>query len=160
MKTHRRQFLLAALATPVAASVTAQALTATATCESAELDAIQIESEGQVPFFEHYHQILVPVAALVDPPAEGITLVTSPMDQGSYDQAGYDATFTKPQDKLNFQHHKHPVFISQQQLQQIASGAREVLVQVYSKNTGNHVHDFKITASRSALIKTQRAVKS
>ncbi len=129
----------------------------TTTCNP-ELNDLVFETI-ESPFFEHYHRVLVPTSALVNIPSEGLSLTTSPMDQGSYDLERFEA-FVKSSklSKDALIAHKHSLHLSKEQLQRLASGEKDMEVRVISDN-GNYVHNFKLTASPSALAKIKNGSK-
>lgn len=141
-ESSRRSFLTALL-TPTAAECVLN------------LENLAVES-GDSPFFEHYHQLLLPVSALLAPPKDGVTVVTSAVDQGSYDTIAFEK-FIKSSglNADNLKVHRHEVQITAAELSRIAAGEKEVEVRVISK-AGNYVHNFKITASASALARIRR----
>jgi DUF971 family protein len=111
------------------------------------------------PFYEHFHTLSIPVKALIEQPASGVVVTTTEVDQNSYDVAGF-AAFIKSS-KLNpasLKAHTHAVSITQNQLQRIAAGEKDVEIKVISK-AGNYVHNFLVTAPRSAILKIQKAKK-
>ena len=108
------------------------------------------------PFFQHFHQLTLPVRALIELPKDGIIVKTSSVDQGSYDVAGFDK-FIKSSG-LNadlLRKHDHSIQINRNQLLQIAQGQKNVEIRVISKS-GNYVHNFLITASPMVLAKVRR----
>lgn len=108
------------------------------------------------PFYEHYHQLSLPVQALLNPPSEGIVIKTSPVDQGSYDVAGFNKFITASGLKAEvLRKHDHDVRITREQLERIAAGEKAVEIRVISK-AGNYVHNFIITAPPSALAKVRK----
>jgi hypothetical protein len=115
------------------------------------------------PFYEHFHQLSVPVAALMNPPQDGIVVKTLPVDQGSYDIAGFNKFIASSGLKADsLRSHDHDVRISNEQLIRIAQGEKDVEIKVISQK-GNYVHNFFITASPMVLatIKVQlRKLKS
>jgi hypothetical protein len=120
-----------------------------------DLETIAVESD-ETPFFEHYHQLSLPVSALVDPPKDGILLSTSAVDQGSYDIEGFERFIrSSGLDRDKLKSHSHDILISQADLKRIAGGEKNVEIRVISK-AGNYVHNFKITASASALAKVRK----
>lgn len=126
---------------------------ALANCGS-PLEFIRTESTD-TPFYEHYHQLLVPVAALVSPPSKGLVISTSAVDAESYNQDEFSKFLASSGLKRStLQEHKHDVLISHSQLLQIRDGA-EVEIRVISK-AGNYVHNFFIKASPSALSAVKR----
>ncbi len=112
------------------------------------------------PFFEHFHTISIPVKALIEQPAAGIVVTTSAVDQNSYDVAQF-ASFIKSSglNTANLKTHTHAVAITQSQLQRIAAGEKNVEIKVISK-AGNYVHNFLVTAPRSAIVKIAKAKKA
>ena len=109
------------------------------------------------PFYEHFHTLSLPVSALINPPKEGLTVFTTEVDQGSYDVAGFKSFLkTSGLKAEKLQNHSHDVLITQDQLTRIANGEKEVEIKVISK-AGNYVHNFVITAPRSAIVKVLKA---
>lgn len=153
MKTSRRNFLTAAFVPFEAALVSAEC--------SAPSSAVHTENTDS-PFFEHYHQLSVPVQALIKPPIDGIIVKTLPVDQGSYDVEGFDQFVASSGLKADdLRRHAHEVSLSREQLERIAQGEKDVEIRVISKN-GNYVHNFLITATPAVLarIRKQRAGKT
>jgi hypothetical protein len=108
------------------------------------------------PFYEHFHQLSIPTKSLYQPPADGIVVKTSPVDQGSYDIEGFKKFISSS--GLNpevLRKHDHEVKITREQLERIASGEKSVEIRVISKK-GNYVHNFIITAPPSALAKIRK----
>lgn len=136
-------------------SVSALAQAETSDC-SQELTGITLEN-NETPFFEHFHELHVPLTALQKPPLNGILLKTSAMDPGSYDVRGFK-NFVQQfgLDPHSLSRHGHEVKISQRQLQRIANGEQNVEVRVVSAN-GNYVHNFLITASPAILASVRKA---
>ncbi len=123
------------------------------------LDYISTEST-HFQVYEHYHRLSIPISALILPPSGGVTVKTSMLDQSSLDKKKY--TNFIEQTKRKFEsliNHDHEFVITQEQLERIASGEREVEVKLLSP-IGNLTHIFYFTASKSALIKINRARKS
>jgi hypothetical protein len=120
----------------------------------------EIHTESvDTPFYEHFHTLAIPVSALISPPQEGITVTTSVVDQGSYDVSGFKKFIASSGLKADsLQSHSHPVKITQDQLQRIANGEKDVEIRVISK-AGNYVHNFLVTAPRSAIVKVQKGRK-
>ncbi len=121
-----------------------------------DLEGIDVESDDAVGY-EHYHQLILPVSALVNPPTSGIWLRTSAVDQGSYDELGMQ-DFSK---SINvnveaMRSHTHDVFISYEELKSIAAGAKKVEVKAYARDKKTYVHNFFITAPPSALAVVKR----
>lgn len=116
---------------------------------------LRCESQDS-PFFQHYHQLLLPVAALIKPSSEGIVIKSSSIDKDSYDTNEFDQFILKSGlDKKNLEVHSHDVFISYQQLQEIRSG-KTVEIRVISK-AGNYVHNFILKATPSTLATIKKA---
>ena len=113
------------------------------------LEVIRVESSDS-PFYVHYHQILVPVAALIEKPANGIVVKSSPVDAGSYDPEEFKG-FIKSSGlkESSLVSHSHDVQITQKQLIALAEG-QAVEIRVISK-AGNFVHNFIVEAPPSAL---------
>lgn len=121
-----------------------------------ELTTESVES----PFYEHFHQLTIPLEALVEPPAEGLVIRSGPVDQGSYDVEAFEKFIRSSRlDEKALVRHQHDVMIAQDQLRRIASGEKDVEVRVISKN-GNDVHNFLITAPPSALVKVKKHRKA
>ena len=133
----------------------ATATDAASSCIS-PLEYIRQES-SETPFYEHYHQILVPVSALYKPTAD-IMIQTSEVDQGSYDQTEFE-TFTQSSGlkKSSLVSHRHDVHITTAQLEKIAAG-ETTEIRVISK-AGNFVHNFLISAPPSTLARIKRNSK-
>jgi len=112
------------------------------------------------PFYKHFHQLSIPVAALIKPPVKGIVVKTLPVDQGSYDLEGFKKFIASS--GLNAEallRHDHEVAISSAQLIRIAQGEKDVEIKVISKK-GNYVHNFFITASPMVLAKIRKQKSS
>jgi len=120
------------------------------------LDYISAEATGFL-VYEHYHRASIPVAALINPPRGGIKIKTTQLDQPSLDKVKVksflEKTGLQPNRILN---HDHEFIVTQEQLERIASGEKEVKVNVKTP-LGNFGHDFYFTATKSALIKVKRA---
>ncbi|MCB0412364.1 MAG: hypothetical protein KDD22_07550 [Bdellovibrionales bacterium] len=121
------------------------------------LHGVDVESniaEG----FSHFHQLIIPVADLISPPEGGIKLLTSCMDQGSFDQAGLEQFASEAGFSLEaLQMHDHDVFISRAELRRIASGESDVEITVYARDKKTYVHSFFVTAPPSALAAVREA---
>jgi hypothetical protein len=156
---NRRNLLIAGALLPLAGTVRAEE-----ECKvKVQLDVIAVENDTtrEVPFFEHYHLLLIPVSALVELPANGIDLETSRVDQGSLNEESFnnfiESLIASGQIKKgdtqaiqDFRDHKpHKVKLTRDQLKEIASG-KELYLKVISENN-NDVHEFIIKASPSAL---------
>lgn len=107
--------------------------------------------------YEHFHRFSIPVSALINPPAEGFTERTSNLDQPSLDEVAFQQ-FLKDsgisEGELRF--HSHSITVTQEQLERIAQGEKNVAVELIGKNN-KLSHVFYFTASQSALIKIARA---
>lgn len=114
---------------------------------------------SETPFFEHYHQLVIPVSALVDPPRGGLVVKTTPIDAGSYDVEGFQKFVASSGiDEKSLKTHSHDVTLTAAQLDRIGRGERDVEVRVISKN-GNYVHNLLVTAPPSALVKVRKHKK-
>lgn len=121
-----------------------------------KLSEISAESTDS-PFFEHYHQLAIPVASLIQPPATGIVVKTSPVDQGSFDQETLSKfAASSGLDAAKLQRHSHSVALTRSDLSRIADGEKNVEIRVISPNK-NYVHNFFFTAPPSLLVKVRRA---
>lgn len=121
------------------------------------LTALHLET-NESPFFEHYHQLSIPVKALVNP-AKALVLQTSAVDEESMDEKGFeDFIRSSKLDAEKLSRHSHAVSISIEQLKRIAGGERNVEVRVISP-AGNYVHNFLITAYQSTLAPQRRRSK-
>lgn len=112
------------------------------------VDAETNEANG----FSHYHQLIIPVESLVNPPANGIILTTGRMDLGSYDQDGL-AVFAKNRhiEIPALETHDHVVKISLAQLREIASGKKNVEIKIFERDGLTFAHNCLVTAPRSVL---------
>ncbi|WP_413576680.1 hypothetical protein ACLVWU_01425 [Bdellovibrio sp. HCB290] len=110
------------------------------------------------PFFEHYHQLRIPLSALVTPPEEGIEVVTSPVEAGAYYPEEFDA-FIKSSglSAESLSVHTHAVKITKSQLVSVTKG-ETVEVRVISKN-GNFVHNIFLKASPAIMVRIQKGMK-
>lgn len=118
-------------------------------------DEVTAESVDS-PFYEHFHQLTIPLSALLNPPAQGVTIRSSPVDQGSYDVEAFEKFILESHaDEKALQRHQHDVLITEDQLRRLAGGQPAVEIRVISKN-GNYVHNFLITAPQSALVKVRK----
>jgi hypothetical protein len=116
----------------------------------AHVGEFSVETQDS-PFFEHFHHLAIPIKALIQPPAEGVILKTTPVEQDSYDIEGFKAFIEKfGLDAKALIIHTHEVKISQAKLLAIAAGEKDVEVRVVSPS-GNYVHNFLITASPMTL---------
>ncbi|QLY26748.1 hypothetical protein [Bdellovibrio sp. KM01] len=128
------------------------------TALSAELGSLCVAHLGEFsfetqdsPFFEHFHSLTIPIKTLLQPPAEGIILKTTPVDQDSYDAEGFKAFIEQTRlDPKALSTHSHNVKISQAKLLAIAAGEKNVEIRVISAS-GNYVHNFIISASPMTL---------
>lgn len=131
---------------------------AEATC-TPNLEALLVESSDS-PFFEHYHQLLLPVAALIKPPAAGLRLNTTVLDRSSYDVAAFENFVASSKlQRENLLNHSHEVLIGPRELHRIGNGEKSVEIRVISP-AGNYVHNFKITALASTLVKVRKGASS
>ncbi|MGZ3769160.1 MAG: hypothetical protein ACXVCP_06635 [Bdellovibrio sp.] len=111
------------------------------------------------PFFEHFHQLVIPVEALIRIPKNGIQLKTTPVDAGSYDNEQLEKFLKESKlDREKLLTHTHDVFIDQTALDRIAKGEKNVEVRVIS-GRGNYVHNFMFTASPAIKAKIKRQSK-
>jgi hypothetical protein len=112
------------------------------------------------PFFDHFHQLTIPVEALIKLPAQGVQLKTSPIDLESYDSVQLEK-FVKDSklDQSKLLTHTHDVFVDQKTLSRIAAGEENVEIKVISAR-GNFVHNFKFTASPAIKTKLKRQSQS
>lgn len=123
------------------------------------LEGIDAES-NESPFFTHYHQLIIPVSALVNPPANGIQLVTGKVDQGSFDQEALEAYARSQRIELAaLQSHDHIVRIGRAELKQISAGRENVEIKVYARDGHTYVHNFLVTAPRSLLATVEKERK-
>ncbi|QDK45040.1 hypothetical protein DOM22_07640 [Bdellovibrio sp. ZAP7] len=128
------------------------------TAFSAEMGSLCVAHVGEFsvetqdsPFFEHFHSLTIPIKALIQPPADGIVLKTTPVDQDSYDVEGFKTFIGQSHlDPKALSTHSHDVKISQAKLLAIAGGEKNVEVRVISA-AGNYVHNFLISASPMTL---------
>ncbi len=115
-----------------------------------------VTESGDSPFFLHYHTVAIPVAALIALPADGVRVVTTPVDQGSYDLEGFNQFIEKSGlDPGSLKTHHHEILVSQNELARIAKGEANVEIRVISPG-GNYVHNFLVTAPPSALVKVRK----
>jgi len=115
------------------------------------LQGIDVESNDSAGY-EHFHQLILPVSALITPPRSGIKLLTSTVDQGSFndsDMKTFAKTLNMNSDALRT--HNHEVFITYEELKSIASGTKNVEIKVYARSNKQYVHNFLITAPPSTL---------
>jgi hypothetical protein len=123
----------------------------------AHVGEFSVETQDS-PFFEHFHFLTIPIKALIQPPAQGITLKTSPVDADSYDVEGFKAVIEQTGlDSGALSTHSHDVKISQAKLLAIAAGEKNVEVRVISAG-GNYVHNFLISASPMTLATLRKQV--
>ena len=104
------------------------------------------------PFFEHFHRLAIPISSLIKPPQEGLILKTGLMDMGSYNAQEFEASGLNAKTLLP---HIHEVAVTQNQLDRIATGEKDVEIRVITKK-GIYVHNFFVTAPPSALIKVRK----
>ncbi len=121
-----------------------------------DLDYISGEATGCTRY-EHFHRYSIPVSALINPAAEGYTARTTILDQPSLDEKAL-MQFLKETglNEAGIRFHSHEINITQEQLERIAQGEKEVAVEVRTPK-GNFGHIFYFTATQSALIKIARA---
>jgi hypothetical protein len=121
-----------------------------------DLDYISGEATGCLSY-EHFHRFSIPVSYLINPPPEGFTERTSDLDQASLDVKALDKFLKKTGLKeKDIRFHSHLINVTQEQLERIALGEKEVAVEVKTPK-GNFGHIFYFTATQSALIKIARA---
>ncbi len=116
------------------------------------LEGMDIES-GWAQGFSHFHQLIIPVSYLISPPKEVNLLLTSQMDQGSFDKVGLEQFAILNNYSLDaLLKHNHEVYVTREQLLRIASGEENVELQVFKRDDKTaHVHSFFVTAPRSAI---------
>jgi hypothetical protein len=106
--------------------------------------------------YEHYHLLSIPVSALMNPPADGIKVRTSTLDQDSLDVEAFEK-FIKETGLTNaLRTHSHEVHFKQDELIRIANGEEKVEITVPTPK-GNLAHRFYFTATKSALVKVKKA---
>lgn len=121
-----------------------------------DLDSISAEATGFLRY-EHFHRLSIPVAALISPPAEGLEIRTTNLDQRSLNEVQLKKFLKETRlPEADIRYHSHAVKISQAQLEEIARGVPKVAIEVRTPK-GNFGHIFYFTATKSALIKIQRA---
>ena len=162
MKTFNRRELLALGGWAILLAKTSLAETATPTapapapaiCLAKQTELSEESSES--PFFQHFHQLSIPVVALLKLPDAGVVVKTSVMDQGSYDVEAFNKFISSNSlNQADFIAHSHDVKIGKAELARIAGGEKEVEIRVISAN-GNYVHNFFLTANPSTLAKVRR----
>jgi hypothetical protein len=127
------------------------------TCSDAII-GIAVESSDS-PFFEHYHQLVIPASVLIKIPEEGVRLVTTPVDSGSYNEDQLDQLVKQTRlNKEKLQTHSHEVFIDKASLERIAQGEKNVEIRVISAS-GNYVHNFIVNSSPAILAKIKWSKK-
>lgn len=119
-----------------------------------KLDEITTEGSGFTRY-EHYHQLSIPVSVLINPPKEGFKIRCSTLDQGSLDEKAFNDFIKETGIDPSLRFHSHEVTFTQDHLNRIANGEKDVKITVLSPK-GNFAHDFTFTAPRSAIIKIQR----
>jgi hypothetical protein len=156
MKTMNRRELLALSGFAIAMGFTSRSKAdpQAVVCLAKQTD-LTVES-NESPFYLHYHQLSIPVAALLKQPDQGIVVKTSIVDQGSYDVTAFKKFIADSGlDPAKLSAHSHDVKISKAELNRIAAGQKDVEVRVISAS-GNYVHNFLITANPSTLAKVRR----
>lgn len=117
-------------------------------------DEITAEATGFTRY-EHFHQLSIPLAVLINPPAEGFKIRCSMLDQGSLDEEAFNKFIKETGLDPSLRYHSHQVSFTREELDRIASGEKDVKIRVLSPK-GNFAHEFFFTAPRSALIKIKR----
>jgi hypothetical protein len=157
---NRRNFILTGVLSGVALTTAKSALAAPASLNKEDLCVMKMDHvTAEATYFaryEHFHILAIPISVLINPPAEGYKVRTSPLDQDSLDEKAF-AEFIKDSglDASSLRLHSHEVSFSQAELERIASGEKEVKITVLTPK-GNVGHHFFFTAQRSAIVKIQR----
>lgn len=157
---NRRFFLLSGLASSALFAFTKKADAEPASGDAAKniclmkMDEITAEATGFTRY-EHFHQLSVPIAVLINPPKEGFKIRCSTLDQGSLDEKAFNEFIKETGLDPSLRFHSHEVKFTQDELNRIASGEKDVKITVLSPK-GNFAHDFTFTAPRSAIVKIQR----
>lgn len=157
----RRQFLtnsLLAGATLMMSETLLAAPSVTAPTASSCLPDLSVVTAEATYFsvYEHYHLLSIPVSILMNPPETGYTTRTSTLDQGSLDVISFEKFLKESGLPEALRTHSHEVKFSQKELLRIGDGEKDVEVVVKTPK-GNLAHRFYFTATKSSLIKINRA---
>ena len=125
-------------------------------CVPTGLDFISAEATYHSRY-EHFHLLSIPVAVLIEAPTAGYKVRTTPLDQGSLEEAAF-MQFIKESglSEEGLRHHSHEVNFTHDELVRIGRGEKEVEIKVMTP-CGNLGHRFYFTATQSAVIKVKRA---
>jgi len=157
---NRRNFVFGTALSGLAIALPGRSIAEPTSVKSEDLCLIKMDQvSAEATYFsryEHFHILSIPIAVLINPPAEGFKIRTSPLDQDSLDEKAF-AEFIKDSglDGPSLRKHSHEVNFTKEELERIASGEKEVKITVLTPK-GNVGHYFYFTASRSALVKIQR----
>lgn len=157
---NRRHFLKSAALTGAALTISNKSLATEVAGKDNDACLIRMDQvTAEATYFaryEHFHILAIPLSVLIAPSVNGYTTRTSPLDQASLDEKAFN-DFIKETglDGASLRTHSHSVTFTQQELERIASGEKEVKITVMTPK-GNLAHHFYFTASRSALVKIKR----
>lgn len=97
--------------------------------------------------YMHFHKLEIPLAALISPPADGLKVKTSNVDQSIFDPGLAE---------IGLANHDHKLLISATELERIASGEKNVALNAYLKD-GRVTHKFLVSAPGSIVAKVKKA---